>query len=66
MTTIINTPAPAESNGNSGLIIGLFVLIILGLMFYYFGIPAIRQMGQASIPQINVPNKIDVNIKQTP
>lgn len=65
MTTIVNTPTPATDNGGgTGLIIGIFILAVLGLAFFYFGLPAIRQMGSAQ-PQINIPNQIDVNIKQT-
>lgn len=65
MTTIVNSPTPSSNNGNGGMIVGIFVLIILGLIFFYFGIPAIRKMGSVT-PQINVPNQIDVNVKQTP
>ena len=65
MTTIVNSPAPANDNGGSGLLIGLFVVIVLGLIFFYFGLPAIKKIGTAT-PQINVPNQIDVNVKQTP
>lgn len=63
MTTIVNTPAPTGDNGSAGLLIGVFVLIVLGLLFYYFGLPAISRIGS---PQINIPNQIDVNVKQTP
>jgi hypothetical protein len=65
MTTIVNSP-PSSDNGNGGMFIGIFIIIILGLVFYYYGLPAIKQMGQISAPQINVPDKIEVNIKQTP
>lgn len=66
MTTIVNTPASAnDSGGGIGLIIGIFIFVILGLVFFYFGLPAIKRMGSVQ-PQINIPNEIDVNIKQTP
>ena len=65
MTTIVNSP-PSSENNNSGIFIGIVVLIILALILFYFGLPAIRQVGQTSAPQINVPNQIDVNIKQAP
>jgi hypothetical protein len=62
MTTIINTPpATKESGGNIGMIIGLIFLIGAAYLFIVYGLPAIRQM---SSPQINVPDKIDVNINQ--
>jgi len=69
MTTVVNTPASSGSNdsGNGGLFIGIFILIILGLLFFYFGIPAIKKIGsgQTITPQIVVPDEIDVNVNQT-
>lgn len=61
MTTIVNTPAPSNETGGYGLIIGVIVLLFVGILFFYYGLPAIRGM---STPQINVPNQIDVNVKQ--
>lgn len=70
MTTIVNNPAPvAESDkGGSGFLIGIIVLIGFVAVLLYFGIPAIKRMGsgQSNTPQINIPNKIDVNVNQTP
>jgi hypothetical protein len=69
MTTVVNTPASSgsDNSGNGGLFIGIFILVILGLLFFYFGIPAIKKIGSGQIttPQIVVPDKIDVNVKQT-
>ena len=69
MATIINNPQSSENN-TFGMLIGIFALVIFGLIFFYFGIPAFRQMGgsQISIPApiINMPDKVDVNIQQTP
>lgn len=77
MTTVVNTPAPvvqqaapADNSGNGmGMVVGLFVLIILGALFFMYGLPAIKQMQVSTpqvAPQINIPDKIDVNIDQTP
>lgn len=69
MTTIVNSPNPSNDNNNGGLILGIFVLIVLGLVFFYFGIPALKNLKPVEInvpaPQINVPNEIDVNVKST-
>lgn len=65
MATIINSPPSSSDNGMGGIIVGVFVLIVLGFLFFYFGLPAIRRTGSIE-PQINVPNQIDVNVKQTP
>ena len=65
MTTIINTPQPAnDQSSGMGVIVGFVVLIVLGLLFFVYGLPAIRQMSVGT-PQINVPDKIDVNVNQT-
>jgi hypothetical protein len=64
MTTIINTPQPtSDSSGGMGMIIGFVVLVIFGLLFFVYGLPALRNMRLGN-PQINVPSSIDVNIKQ--
>jgi uncharacterized membrane protein YphA (DoxX/SURF4 family) len=64
MTTIVNNPPPAkESGGGMGWIIALIVLLVVGYLFFMYGIPALRQM-QLGSPQINIPSKIDVNINQ--
>ncbi|KKS32727.1 MAG: hypothetical protein UU93_C0005G0035 [Candidatus Amesbacteria bacterium GW2011_GWA2_42_12] len=45
------------------MIVGLVVLVVLGYLFYVFGLPAIRQM-QSNGVQINVPSDINVNVTQ--
>lgn len=69
MTTIVNTPpAVNDSGGNMGMIIGLIVLIVMAFLFFFYGLPAIKNIGATQInipaPQINVPSKIDVNVTQ--
>lgn len=70
MTTVINTPPSSSDNGNSGTIITIFVLLFLGFLFFYFGLPALRSLGTPQInvpaPVINIPGEIDVNVQQTP
>lgn len=64
MTTIVNNPpAPKESGGGMGMIIGLVVILVLAYLFITYGLPAFRNM-QVGAPQINIPSKIDVNINQ--
>ncbi len=69
MATIINNPPPAANNsdnsgGPMGMIIVLIVLLVLAYLGFVYGLPAIRQM-QVGSTQVNIPSKIDVNIKQT-
>lgn len=65
MATIVNNPPPSNDNsgGPMGMIIVLIVLVILGYLAYVYGLPAVRQMSGGT--QINIPSKIDVNVKQT-
>lgn len=64
MTTIINTPQPSnDSSSGMGMVIGLVVLVVIGFLFFVYGLPALRQMRLGN-PQINVPSSIDVNVKQ--
>lgn len=62
MATIINNPQPSnDSSGPMGMIIGIIVLLVVGYLFFIYGLPAVRQM---SAPQINIPDKIDVTVNQ--
>ena len=63
MTTIINTP-PAEKSGSPmGWIIALIILVVLGYLGYVYGLPALQNAQEKGV-QINVPDKIDVNVNQ--
>ncbi len=64
MTTIVNSPAPTNDSGGSSFLVGILVLIGFVLILLYYGLPALRSMGSQA-PQINIPNKIDVNVKQS-
>lgn len=62
MVTVVNNPTPSnDSNEGMGMIIGVIGLIVMVYLFFIYGLPAIRQMGN---PQINIPSKIDVNVQQ--
>lgn len=65
MATIVNNPPPANNSGGSMVvIIALIVLLVLVYLGFMYGLPILQQM-QIGGTQINVPNKIDVNIKQS-
>lgn len=69
MTTIVNNPAPTNDSNSSGFLIGIVVIVVFLMLFLYFGLPAIRNMGAIKVnvpaPQIVVPDKINVNIQQS-
>ena len=64
MTTIVNSPAPTNESNGSGFLLGVIALIGFVFILLYYGLPAIKNMG-VQAPQINIPNKIDVNVKQS-
>ena len=45
------------------MIVMLVVLLILGYLGFVYGLPALRQMTSGGT-QVNIPNQIDVNVKQ--
>lgn len=65
MATIVNNPPPSDNSGGPmGIIIALIVLFVLAYLGFVYGLPALQQIKIGS-PQINIPNKIDVNVHQT-
>ncbi len=63
-TTIVNAPPANNSSDNGiGLLIGIIVLIIVGGLLFYYGLPYVQQMTSGGI-QVNVPKNIDVNVNQ--
>lgn len=69
MTTIVNSTTPTENSNGPGLLIGIVAIIGFTILFIYFVIPAIRNMGPIQLnvpaPQVVVPGKVDVNVKQS-
>lgn len=61
MTTIVNTPANGESSNGFPAMAAIFIMLaVLLIAFIYFGLPILRRA--TAQPQINVPDKIDVNV----
>ncbi len=68
MTTVVNNPAPQQGeSGGYGFLLGIIAIIVFGLIFIFYGLPALRRMGpaQVTVPtEIKMPDKVDVNITQ--
>ncbi len=65
MTTVVNNPSGQSESGGYGFFLGVMALVVFGIIFIYFGIPAFRQMGtpQITVPtEVQMPDKIDVNV----
>lgn len=64
MATIVNNPAPNNSDSGMGFLLGIIILVVIGVVFYIYGLPYIQQ-GMSGGVQINVPKDINVNVKQS-
>lgn len=62
MATIVNNPpADTNSSGGMGFLLGIIALIIFAVLFFMYGLPMVSNLGGT---QVNVPDKIDVNVQQ--
>jgi len=61
MATVVNNPSSDTSSGASTLFLGLILLLVV-FLFFYFGLPLLRNAGSGT--QINVPDQIDVNVNR--
>jgi len=66
MATIVNSPSPSGDNG-MGFLIGILVVVAVGLLFFYYGLPALRNMGPVKVevatPAIVLPSTVQVEVK---
>ncbi len=51
-----------KSSNGTALIIGLVILLVLGVLFFYYGLPIISQSFNR--PAVQIPSQIDVNVNQ--
>lgn len=67
MTTIVNSPAPQSESGGYGFLLGIIAIIVVVVIFVFYGVPALRRMGPAQITvptEIKVPDNVNVNVTQ--
>jgi len=66
MTTIVNTP-PSDSGGSGGngmgMVVAALLIVAVAALFFVYGLPYLRQAAAPAAPQINIPDKVDVNIQ---
>ncbi len=67
MATIVNTtPTTSGETGSSGMgfLLGVIVLVLFAFVFFVYGLPYISgAVRSTQSPQIQVPDKVDVNVK---
>jgi hypothetical protein len=61
VATIVNTPGSAADSGGSGFAMGMVAILIIVLLFVFFGLPMLRR-GVGST-QVNIPDQVDVNVQ---
>lgn len=55
--------ATESSESGMGMMVGLVLILVMGILFFVYGLPMMRSAGTT---QINVPDTIDVNVNQQP
>ena len=63
MATVINNPSNGESGSGIGTILGIVLLAIIAFLFLVYGLPMLRGGQSVTVPQVNIPSKIDVNVQ---
>ena len=67
MAIIVNNPAQSSESGGYGLILGIIAILVLVVLFVFYGVPALRRVGPAQITvptEIKVPENVNVNVTQ--
>lgn len=63
MTTIVQNPAPADSGNGMGMVVGLLLVVLVAILFFVYGLPALRSGATNVVPQVKVPDTINVNVQ---
>lgn len=64
-TTIINPPTNSGSSSDSGMgfLLGILILVVFAVLFFIYLFPYLKGLTSSGV-QINLPDKIDVNVQQ--
>lgn len=71
MATVVNNPGTtADSGSGFSFLLAVVLLIVFSLVMIFYGIPfianSINNIRVSQAPQVQVPDKIDVNVNQNP
>ena len=64
MATVINNPSTETAGGGMGMVLGVLLAIAIIVLFFAYGLPAIRNNGGTTNTTNNsvVPERVDVNV----
>lgn len=64
MATVVNNPSGStESGSGMGFLMGVILLIVVGFLIVYYGIPALNRTGNnAPAPAVQIPDQMDINV----
>lgn len=65
MATVVNNPAPSNSDSGMGFFLGIIILIIVGAIFFFYGLPYIQNGFGGGGVKVDIPKDINVNVKQS-
>ncbi|MCA9369939.1 hypothetical protein KC686_02160 [Candidatus Woesebacteria bacterium] len=67
MATVVNNPPADRSDGNGmGFLLGMIVLVVVLALFFFYGLPMLRQTSAPSAPsevQVEVPDQINIDVE---
>lgn len=58
---IVNNPQGKSTNNSVGFVVGALILLLVIIVFFIYGLPAIRSIGTT---QVNIPDHMNVNVQQ--
>ena len=64
MATVINNPSSDTNGGGLSVILGIIVAVIIIALFFLYALPALRGVGRSNGTNINVPDKVDINVNK--
>ncbi len=65
MATVINNPGPTTDHSSGfGFFAGIVLLIVFMVALLYYGLPALRRNLSFGGTEINVPERIQVDVNQ--
>ena len=64
MAEVVHEHSSGDNGSGMGFFMGMVLLVIVLLLFFFYGLPILRNMTSNSVTNINVPDKVDVNVTQ--